>query len=111
MSDYDVYEPENDPDSDYIIDSIENNEKSIAYGLYCKIRSYHYHYNSVKLKYKLLSSTWFLATFVAFGYLVSGKEAALLVSRFLGVTILGVICDFRSIVSMFFGCSDLSQAC
>lgn len=77
-----------DSDTDYTIDPIENNDKSIAYGLYTKIESYQSHYNIVKTKYKLLGSTWLLATFIGIGYLLAGKEMGLPISELSAISLL-----------------------
>lgn len=66
-----------DPDTDYVPDEIKDLTESLVYGLYTKLRNYQYHYNLIKVKYKVLSFSWLFATFIGFGYLFSGKEGAL----------------------------------
>ncbi len=64
-----------DPDSDYIVDPITNEDESILYGIYSKIEAYRFYLNDVQFKYKKLASTWLFATFLGIGYILSGYEA------------------------------------
>jgi len=66
-------------------------EESINYGLYSKLNSYEYHYNSIKVRYKLLSLTWLIAAFIGYGYLISGEEVGLPFSSFAGIAILSLL--------------------
>lgn len=91
MNEDEFYINTNDPDSDYTIDPIENNDQSIAYGLYSKIESYQSHYNAVKTKYKVLGLTWILATFAGIGYLLAGKEVGLPISKLIAISLLCLV--------------------
>ena len=64
-----------DASTDCIIDPIENNEYSIAYGLFDKLLSYAYHYNLSKRKCKAISTAWLIATFAGYGYLVTNRTS------------------------------------
>ena len=77
MNDFEDIELTEDSESDYIIDPITGKETSLAYGLYRKLIDYEYHYNNVQTKYKSLALSWFLATCLGIGYLLSGFETKL----------------------------------
>lgn len=84
-------DPISDPETDYHPYEIENCDDSLAYGLYCKLRSYSHHYHNVKLRLKLLSITWFLAAFIGMGYILSGQEAGLPVTSLVSIIILAFL--------------------
>ena len=74
--------------TDYTIESIKGTSDSLAYGLYCKLNDYEYHYNLVQNKYKTLASTWFFSSFIGIGYLISGHEVGIPVNVLIGIIIL-----------------------
>lgn len=93
-------EKEDDAETDYIIDPISGKEASVAYGLYKKMNLYQYHYNSVKVKYKILAVTWFFASFLGISYIVLGKEVLLPFNELLAIALLG----FFSSIGIFLLC-------
>lgn len=84
-------DPTSDSETDYHPYEIENCDDSLAYGLYCKLRSYSHHYHNVKLRLKLLSITWFLAAFIGMGYILSGQEAGLPVASLESIILLSFL--------------------
>lgn len=82
MSDIEDLEGADEPDTDLVVETISSDRSSLAYGIYTKLRVYLYHYNALKMKYKIITSTWLFATFIGFGYIVSG-EAMLPLSNLL----------------------------
>ena len=98
-------EKEDDPETDYIIDPITGKESSIAYGLYKKMNMYQYHYNSVKVKYKVLAVTWFIASFFGISYIVLGKEVSLPVDKLLAISLLGFFSSIGIFLLCFFDVS------
>lgn len=50
-------------------------DKLLIYGLYTKLLSSEKHYGSLQTKYRLISSTWLLATFAAIGFLFSFEKS------------------------------------
>lgn len=87
----DVEEPKENSKTDYIIDPINPSDDSIAFGLHSKLTSYENHYNIIQNKYKGLAVTWFLATFLAIGYVLSGFEENLPISMVLIISFLCMI--------------------
>lgn len=80
MSDYSFEEITNttaDPDTDINPIELSCEEDELIYGIYVKLRNYQYHYNLIKVKYKVLSFTWLAATGIGFGYLFLGQETSL----------------------------------
>lgn len=103
MNDFEAGETAyNDPDSDYQIDTIEDDPYTLQYGLYSKLLTYLYHYNLVKIKYKLLALMWLLGTFVGFGYIISGKESVLPINYLLTITILSLFSSVGIFLLGFF---------
>lgn len=66
-----------DPDTDINPIELTDGNQDLVYGIYTKLRNYQYHYNLIKVKYKVLSFTWLGATGVGFAYLFLGKETSL----------------------------------
>lgn len=72
--DEDLSPPKSPEGSQFIVDPLNASESSINCGIYAKSFSYTKHYNNIKMKYKTMLLGWILATFVAFSYILSGKE-------------------------------------
>lgn len=77
LDDFSKPEARDDPDTDFTIDNMNGSADKIYYGLNSKLRVYQYHYNAAKVKNKLVSLTWIIASFIGFGYLLSGQETGL----------------------------------
>jgi len=73
MSD-DNIEITGDTDEVDIIDYIENDINTIAFGLDSKMRSLQCHYTILKTRYKKLAYTWLIATFIGYSYFLKGAE-------------------------------------
>ncbi|MBN2479713.1 MAG: hypothetical protein JXA94_05750 [Parachlamydiales bacterium] len=63
--------------TDHEIEKVTSDPESIAYGLFSTLSNYQDHYNNIQKKYKALTITWVIATFIGLGYLISGYEEAL----------------------------------
>ncbi len=82
---------ESDPETEYLVDSIKNNKRSLAYGLYCKLNAYENHFNNMQNKYKRVALTWLFAAFVGMGYVISGEEVFLPLNSFLGIFLISLL--------------------
>jgi len=91
MGDYDPPEVEDDPDTDYTVDVITGSANKLYYGINSKLRVYQYHYNASKVKNKLVSMTWIIASFVGFGYLLSGQEVGLPLNTLTTISLLACL--------------------
>lgn len=89
--DFDFFEENDEAETDVSVENITPKDKIIAYGLYVKLQKYKMHYYTVKLRYKILASTWILATFIGLGYLLSGYETGLPTTNLTGVICLGIL--------------------
>lgn len=76
--------------SKFIVDPLNGSEKSINCGLYSKAFSYTKHYNTLKMKYKIALLGWVLATFVAFSYVLSGKEIGAPIDRMISIALVAI---------------------
>lgn len=85
---FETSEVQNDAESDYIIDPVSGNLKSIAFGLFNKMIGYEHHYNTIQNRYKTLAATWMLMTFLGIGYFLSGFEVGIPFNSLIGVMIL-----------------------
>jgi len=77
--------------TDHEIEDITADPESLSYGLYTMLLSYEDHYNNIQNKYKGLTITWVIATFVSIGYLLSGYEKALNIDSLLIILLLSII--------------------
>jgi hypothetical protein len=76
--------------SKFIVDPINGTEKSINLGLYSKAFSYTKHYNALKMKYKFVLVGWILATFLAFSYVLSGKEIGAPIDKMFSLALVAI---------------------
>lgn len=76
--------------SRFIVDPINGTEKSINLGIYAKAFSYTKHYNILKMKYKFLLIGWILATFLAFSYVLSGKEIGAPIDKMISLALVAI---------------------
>lgn len=76
---------------DHEIEKVIADDDSIAYGLYSQLIAYEDHYNVIQNKFKGLTITWTLATFIGIGYLISGFEKALYIDVLLVVFLLSIL--------------------
>lgn len=74
----------------FIVDPLNGSERSINYGLYAKSFSYTKHYNILKIRYKIALLGWVLATFVAFSYVLSGKEIGAPMDRMISIALVAI---------------------
>lgn len=88
--DEEIKEPHSSSSSKFIIDPLTGSEKSINHGLYSKAFSYTKHYNVLKMKYKIALLGWVLATFVAFSYILSGKEIGAPVDKMISLALVSI---------------------
>jgi len=88
--DDDITSSESPDSSKFIVDPINGSEQSINYGLYSKAFSYTKHYNVLKIKYKIALLGWVLATFVAFSYVLSGKEIGAPIDRMISIALVAI---------------------
>lgn len=93
----DRYDDDNDIDSSLKM-------PSIYICLYNKLRSYLFHYNTVKLKYKTIALTWLGAVFIGIGYVLSGEGANMPLHE---STIVLFICVISSIGEYLFWFLDI----
>ena len=77
--------------TDHEIDNINTDPESIAYGIFSILVSYEDHYNNIQNKYKGLTITWVIATFVSIGYLLSDYEKALNIDSLLIILFLTIL--------------------
>lgn len=89
--DFDFFEEADESETDVAVESISAKDKILAYGLYVKLQKYKSHYYTVKLRYKILASTWIIATFIGLGYLLSGYEIGLPTTNLTGVVGIGIL--------------------
>lgn len=83
----DDFHIEHEPED--IIDVFSGNQEIISYGFYTQITAHKEHFSSMQNKYRSLTSTWVLASFAGFGYLLSGhQDLDLPCNTFLGIIIL-----------------------
>ncbi|NGX56377.1 MAG: hypothetical protein K1060chlam5_00615 [Candidatus Anoxychlamydiales bacterium] len=80
--------------TDHEIDQIFADDESLAYGFYSMLITYEDHYNNIQNKYKGLTITWVLATFIAIGYMLSGYEKALFINPLLIILFLTILSSF-----------------
>ena len=78
-----ISEVNEDPETEYFIDTIHAEKISLAYGLYSKLKSYHNHYHIIQNKYKGLALTWMFAVFIGMGYLSTMPKMILPISGFI----------------------------
>lgn len=89
--DEDITSPHESSDSSrFIVDPINGSEKSINLGLYSKAFSYTKHYNTLKMKYKFVLIGWVLATFLAFSYVLSGKEIGAPIDKMISLALVAI---------------------
>ncbi|MDQ5956278.1 MAG: hypothetical protein ACH349_02580 [Candidatus Rhabdochlamydia sp.] len=81
---------ESSDSSKFIVDPLNGSERSINYGLYSKAFSYTKHYNILKIRYKIALLGWVLATFVAFSYVLSGKEVGAPIDRMISIALVAI---------------------
>ena len=74
----------------FIVDPINGSKNSIDLGLYSKSFSYTKHYNNLKMKYKFVLIGWVLATFLAFSYVLSGKEIGAPIDKMISLALVAV---------------------
>jgi len=86
----DITSPDSSESSKFIVDPINGTEKSINLGLYAKAFSYTKHYNILKMKYKLVLVGWVLATFLAFSYVLSGKEIGAPIDKMISLALVAI---------------------
>jgi hypothetical protein len=79
---------------DHEIDQIFADDESLAYGFYSMLIAYEDHYNNIQNKYKGLTITWVIATFIAFGYMLAGYEKAVFINPLLIIPFLCVLSTF-----------------
>lgn len=79
-----------DSSSRFIVDPIKGTENSIYLGLYSKAFSYTKHYNLLKMKYKFVLIGWILATFLAFSYVLSGREIGAPIDKMLSIALVAI---------------------
>ncbi|NGX36297.1 MAG: hypothetical protein K1000chlam1_01138 [Candidatus Anoxychlamydiales bacterium] len=84
-------EESRDMATDHQIDNITADPESLAFGLFSMLVTYEDHYNNIQNKYKGLSITWVIATFVSIGYLLSGYEKALNIDSLLIILFLTIL--------------------
>ena len=101
MAELDPPASTDDPDTDVDVEHIDADPKILAYGLHTKLRFYAYHYNLAKLKCKLISVTWLMASFIGFGYLLSGQESNLPVDLLVVMALLSVFAS-TGVLLLFF---------
>lgn len=77
--------------TDHQIDNITTDPESLTYGLYTLLLTYEDHYNNIQNKYKGLTITWVMATFISIGYLLSGYEKALNIDSLLIILFLTIL--------------------
>jgi len=88
--DEEITPSESSDGSKFIVDPLNGTERSINYGIYSKAFSYTKHYNIIKMKYKLVLLGWVLATFVAFSYILSGKEIGAPVDKMISIALVAI---------------------
>jgi hypothetical protein len=88
--DEDITSHDSSESSKFIVDPINGSEKSINLGLYAKAFSYTKHYNILKMKYKLMLVGWILATFLAFSYVLSGKEIGAPIDKMISLALVAI---------------------
>ncbi len=77
-----------------IIDLVNGNPNSIAYGLDSIMRSYLNHYTIVKTRYKKLAFTWLIATFIGLSYFLRGAEKNIHLNQYIVITFLTFLPSF-----------------
>jgi hypothetical protein len=88
--DEDLTVPKSSEGSKFVVDPLDGTEKSINYGIYSKAFSYTKHYNILKMKYKIALFGWIAATFVAFSYILSGKEIGAPVDKMIFIALVAI---------------------
>jgi hypothetical protein len=102
FEDFEYFDENDDGDTDVPVEAITDNDKLIAYGLFVKMQKLKMHYYSIKLRYKILASTWILASFIGLGYLISGKEIGLPTDLFTGIISVGILAAIGISLLYFF---------
>jgi len=77
---------------------LSGDEESLAYVIFSELVNYENHYNIIQNKYKGLATTWFVATFIGIGYVLSGYETGISASIYLTTMFL----CFISALGIFF---------
>lgn len=77
--------------SDFEVDEISSDPETLAYGLYSILTTYKNHFQNLQNKFKALSVTWVLATFIGIGYIISGYEFNLKINVFLIIMFLSLL--------------------
>ncbi len=88
--DEDITSFESPESSKSISGPMDGSDNSINLGIYSKSFSYTKHYNFLKMKYKLVLITWVLATFVAFSYVLSGKEIGAPIDKMISLALVAI---------------------
>lgn len=81
-------EPEDDPESEYIIDPTSGEDHSLIYGFYSQIKAQKNHFSNMQIRYRSISSTWLLAAFAGIGLLLSRHDLQLPFNTLGGILIL-----------------------
>lgn len=81
-------EPEDDPESEYIIDPTSGEEHSLVYGFYSQIKAQKDHFSNMQIRYRSISSAWLLAAFAGIGLLLSQHNLQLPFNTLIGILIL-----------------------
>ena len=88
--DEEINPPKPSMDAQFLVDPLNGTERSINYGIYSKAFSYTKHYNIIKMKYKIALLGWVLATFVAFSYILSGKEVGAPIDKMISIALVAI---------------------
>lgn len=70
---------------------LDDSIRSINLSLYSKAFSYTKHYNTLKMKYKLLTLGWVLATFIAFSYVLSAHGIESLIDMTIALAAVSIV--------------------
>lgn len=75
------------------MDKVEKERRLLVFAVYSKLLNAARHHGMLQTNYRLIASTWLLATFAAIGLILSAEEA-LPFNDFLSVAIVSLIGDF-----------------
>ena len=84
------YEPDDDVETEYIVDPVTENDDSLIYGMYSQLKTHKDHFSNMQNRYRTMSSSWVIAGFIGIGFLLSRHDLDLPFDSLLVIAILSI---------------------
>jgi hypothetical protein len=71
------FEGQESPDTEFVVDPLDENSKSITYGLFSQLCALQNFYSRIQSNYKKVALTWLIAALIGIGYIFSKEISGL----------------------------------